>query len=450
MKSKITTLNKKQLISFIISIFLGWRIALLMITFYGLNLVLVFDPENNRYYFPSPKMDYFHRWAIWDANYFLDISRIGYTGGERFTPFFPFYPLLIRLGTYAGFSSFWSAFLISQIATIITLYFLYKLADLEFGEDTARKTVFMLLAFPTSFYLGAVYSEPVFLALSIGAFYFALKKDWLFAAILAGLSAATRLIGVAVIAGIFVEYFLHNLPEIKYKSFTSTRIKRISFYLFISVLILNLLLNFGAFSGIMLGLMLAVTSNLFLIVLISSGAISIYYIIKHFDYRRFLSKNFLILLISFIPILIYMGHLQLLFNNPLQFLKSHEEWGRQFSSPIDSVTHQWELISPHLFEVGHMDQLTLEFFSFLFLFALTIISLFKLRPSYYFYMILSLLIPLSSGKLLSFPRIVLVVFPIYLLLAKFLYNELYYFWIMFSLMLLGVLSVMFINGNWVA
>lgn len=171
--------------------------ALLFITFFGLST------------FPSTAdLDYWIRWANWDGGHFRGIAENGYLPQQ--TVFFPLYPMLIKFLMFLGVPSLWGGLIISNLATILTLFFLYKLTLLDFSEKVAKRATFALLIFPTSFYLGAVYSESLFLAVTLASFYFARKTAWGWASFFAGASVATRLVGLAAILAILVEYLLIN------------------------------------------------------------------------------------------------------------------------------------------------------------------------------------------------------------------------------------------------
>ncbi len=88
----------------------------------------------------------------------------------------------------------------------------------------------------------------------------------------------------------------------------------------------------------------------------------------------------------------------------------------------------------------------IEFLFFVFLLIMLVISYLKFRLSYTVYFAFSLLIPISTGTLQAIYRYGLVIFPVFIILAM-IKNETYYqLWMYFSLILLGLLTVMFING----
>lgn len=133
---------------------------------------------------------YFWSWANFDGEHYLSIANMGYANGEQ--AFFPFYPILIKL--FGG--SLISALLISNIAFLIALYGLYKLIKLDYSSEIAKVVTVLLLAFPTSFYFGAAYTESIFLMLIVWTFYLFRKYKFTLAIILGSLSSLTRVIGL--------------------------------------------------------------------------------------------------------------------------------------------------------------------------------------------------------------------------------------------------------------
>ena len=64
--------------------------------------------------------------------------------------------------------------------------------------------------FPTSFYFSCVYTEGLFLFLTVAAFFSARRQKWLIAGILGGLSSATRPTGVLLILPLLYEWYRQN------------------------------------------------------------------------------------------------------------------------------------------------------------------------------------------------------------------------------------------------
>ncbi len=167
--------------------------------------------------------------ARWDAAWYLVIAHYGYRPelgaftASR-TAFFPLYPLGLRALSDVGLAPVIAGVLLSARARWrLALYGLHRLTTLEVARLRRRSTrvgaldggilvaasgfaklsvsevarlVVLLTAFaPMAFYFSAVYSESLYLALSVGVFLCARRGRWASAAMLGALAAATRSTG---------------------------------------------------------------------------------------------------------------------------------------------------------------------------------------------------------------------------------------------------------------
>ena len=155
--------------------------------------------------------------ARWDAVHYLAIANDGYVGGshgaweETRAGFFPLYPMLVRV--LSGDAAHPAvvlilAQLVSVAAFLAALYLLYRLVELELGDvRVARAAIVLLAASPFALYFVAPYTESLFLAIVIGAFYAARTGHWAAAGILGALATACRVPGIAILAPLVVLYF---------------------------------------------------------------------------------------------------------------------------------------------------------------------------------------------------------------------------------------------------
>jgi Gpi18-like mannosyltransferase len=138
-------------------------------------------------------------WRNWDGHWFSLIAQNGYFERPT-TAFFPLYPLLL-----AGVSWFLdgqielAGVLISNVALLGALALLYQLVQLDFPRPVARRALLYLALFPTAYYLGAVYSESLFLLLTVGALYAARRDAWWIAGALGFFAALTRSQGILLL-----------------------------------------------------------------------------------------------------------------------------------------------------------------------------------------------------------------------------------------------------------
>lgn len=140
--------------------------------------------------------------ARWDAVWFLTIAHDGYgtPADHPQAAFFPLYPLAMRaLGWVVG-SPLLAGVAISLACLLVALAALHRLAALELGSERAARTTVLLTAFaPAAVFLSAVYSEALFLAVSVGALLAARQGRWAWAGALGALAALTRSNGVLIV-----------------------------------------------------------------------------------------------------------------------------------------------------------------------------------------------------------------------------------------------------------
>lgn len=149
--------------------------------------------------------------ARWDAVWFLSVADSGYNDADSpRAAFFPLYPLLSRaVGELAGGSRaavLLASFAVSLGALVVALALLHRLTAIELGRRAAGPAVLLLCAFPASVFLGAPYSESLFLAASLGAFLAARTGHWAWAGVAAAAASGTRSAGVLVLLGLVLLY----------------------------------------------------------------------------------------------------------------------------------------------------------------------------------------------------------------------------------------------------
>jgi hypothetical protein len=140
-------------------------------------------------------------WARWDSVWFLRIAEHGYASLEgTAAAFYPLYPASVGLvgrvflGHYvlAGIA-------VSLAASLAAFVLLHDLAETKLGAEGARRTVLYLAIFPMTLFLQAVYSEALFLLLTVAAFLLAERTRFASAGLVAGLAMLTRPVGFALL-----------------------------------------------------------------------------------------------------------------------------------------------------------------------------------------------------------------------------------------------------------
>lgn len=168
--------------------------------------------------------------ARWDASWYLVIAHWGYRPDlGAFTAsrdaFFPLYPLGLRGLGWLGLPLIVAGVLISLLALSLALYGIHRLTTLELASiarprsgsaragtggladaDAARLAVMLTAFAPMAFFLSAVYSEALYLALSVGLFYAARRGRFALVGVLAALAGATRSTGIVLLLPALVLY----------------------------------------------------------------------------------------------------------------------------------------------------------------------------------------------------------------------------------------------------
>jgi hypothetical protein len=139
-------------------------------------------------------------WQRWDTNWYIHIAHFGYAIGDGTTNYPPLYPLAVGvLGRLLLEQYMLAAMLISNLAYIFALVYFYRLCTRLFNVEITRRAILFLATFPTAFFLASGYTESLYLALVLAAFYYAEEGHWWPVTILTVLACLTRLQGIILV-----------------------------------------------------------------------------------------------------------------------------------------------------------------------------------------------------------------------------------------------------------
>jgi hypothetical protein len=96
---------------------------------------------------------------------------------------------------------------ISLVCYAGCVWLLYRLARADFGADIALRAVVYLSLGPLAFFLQAVYTESLFLVLSLACFVFARESRWRLAGVMGLLATLTRSTGVLLLIPMAYYYY---------------------------------------------------------------------------------------------------------------------------------------------------------------------------------------------------------------------------------------------------
>ncbi len=195
--------------------FVAWNLLILLF----MKLAVSALPLQNNYlggaignYSQSPL---FWGHANYDGDHYIEIARHGYGPFEYF--YFPLFPILLRVSHILFQDVFQFYVLVGITISVVSLYcgirLLWKLMALD-KIKVKREVILLLLLFPTSFYFQMVYTESIFFALTVAAFYFARKDKYGYASMFAAFAAATKVIGLAVCLAIFIEWICSSRKKL--------------------------------------------------------------------------------------------------------------------------------------------------------------------------------------------------------------------------------------------
>lgn len=323
---------------------------------------------------------YLSVWYQWDANWYMSIATDGYQwveGDQSNVAFFPLYPMMLRgAGWLLGGNYLFAGILLSSLFFLGGMAYLYRLALSDFGEDVARRAVWLVAIFPTAVFFTSLYTESLFLFTSVAAFYYARRDKWALAGAFGFLASLTRITGLLLVVPLAYEYLSR-------RSLSLSRARPAFLWL----------------------------------ALVPAGLIC------------------------------YMGYLYFSFGSPLAFAETQASgWGHEFTPIVGSFTHD----VPFLLDQSEV-WVVYELAATALLAALAIFSFKMLPRSYSLYMLVSLVFPLLGGTTKSTSRYLLVIFPVFIILAIWSKDKAARLAITgVSLALLCLSTVVFASGRWVA
>jgi Gpi18-like mannosyltransferase len=162
-------------------------------------------------------------WDRWDAPHYTDLAVFGYRatdpgnlqadGYEQVYPgdldlyvvFYPLFPALVAGTRLVLDDPVLAALIVSGVASLFVAPLLQRLVASDLGGGRGTWAAVFLLIFPTAYFLHIGYTESVFLALALGAFWCGRTDRWWAAGLLGLLAALTRVNGLILIPALALE-----------------------------------------------------------------------------------------------------------------------------------------------------------------------------------------------------------------------------------------------------
>lgn len=199
-------------IRYIFCLFISTRVVLTII---GVLSHTLLDKQYGKQYSWS-RYTVFDIWGVWDSFWYMDIAKNGYSvigsnplsSSQTNLVFFPLYPTLMNiLGRLTGGEYYLAGLFISNLCLLISGFLLYHLVKSEYNQRTALNAVKYLFLFPVAFIFSGVFTESLYLCLTLLCFYLAKRNNWLLAGITGLFLSLTRSLGVLIILPLLYEYF---------------------------------------------------------------------------------------------------------------------------------------------------------------------------------------------------------------------------------------------------
>ena len=146
--------------------------------------------------------------STWDGGWYVRIARHGYDQQEASAAFWPLFPFLLSVGhSVTGWSYEMVGVVLSNIFFLWALIVLFSLIGRTYGDWVARRAVWLAALSPLAFFFSAVYTESLFLLLTVGALSLADSSRWTGATLIAALATLTRNSGVLILLPLAMTLF---------------------------------------------------------------------------------------------------------------------------------------------------------------------------------------------------------------------------------------------------
>lgn len=159
--------------------------------------------------------DFIRALTNFDGIFYIRIATLGYQFTEQ--AYFPLYPMLIRIVMMVVGNPITAGVFVSYTTFFAGIVLFEKYLSHLTRKKNIRWIIFFLLAYPTSYYFGVVYTESLFFFLVVGTLYFLKQKQYVISMLLAYCASLTRVVGILLIIPI-VAIFLQEVMLFQKKS----------------------------------------------------------------------------------------------------------------------------------------------------------------------------------------------------------------------------------------
>ncbi|MBJ7333373.1 MAG: hypothetical protein JHD05_01955 [Thermoleophilia bacterium] len=155
------------------------------------------------------------RFGAWDGIWYQRLADYGYdptVAHGNGVAFSPLYPMLMRyVHAYLSISYVAAGVLISTICFFAALILLYRLVERRSGTRIARRVVWLTAFFPTAYLFSSVYTESVYLLLTVATFALLERSRIVGASLVGVLAVLTRPTGIMLVPSMAIRIWKdHN------------------------------------------------------------------------------------------------------------------------------------------------------------------------------------------------------------------------------------------------
>lgn len=342
-----------------------------------------------------------YRWLQWDGRWYLSVIQDGYIHVpsaevvQENIAFFPGFPIITRVASELTLIPYvYAGLFINFLLSIGIGVLVYQLYTLLTRKDKNKKgrglgawlAIAVVFAFPSALFFAAYYVEALLVFSMLGSIFFGLKRHYWIAAIFAGVATLTKITG-AVCAPTLLVIFIEQ-------------------------------------EKVLSGSLVAAA-------------------------KQYGLKIVGLMAVSLSGILALMAYMWARFGDPLLFYRSHVAWGRKEGGFF--IADVWTNYYSHIFNTGYFGGRG-GYAMGLFLMAVPVFTLvgiiLAIRWRIWWlatYLAFVLILPLSTGTLLSINRVALVLAPVAVFFIGCMQPKHYkYMWCLVCLM--AIFEIIFVAG----
>ncbi len=364
-----------------------------------------------------------NHFSTWDIAHYLRLSQDGYEAGSHSCAFYPLWPAVIRVATtLTGGWPVLTSLLLTNALSVVGLGLLYRLVQRHYGSAISRDSFILLLAFPGALFFAFPYSESLYLVLLM-LFFWSLKlRRWWWLAVAGFLLPLARPVGVFIVLPLAWFLFEQGRKARSHEILGSDS----------HVAPLNRGRRRES----------APACSDFRWSGLTSAATRLTAMIAH--------RHWLLLLCPLLGYATYFGTMYAWTGNALEGFEAQRSYPNSpsISNILDVVGFLNALVNVHTLD-GMMDSALDRGFFLMFLALLP--AVWKVNRTWFWYTLPTGLIPALTSYFMSYRRYIIVLFPLFIVLAQLLAKgPRWMFW--YYVVLLAAMQAWavtrFVNFNW--